>query len=185
MMTPEPDVRIVPLERFDLPDLEPMLDDPDVVRFTRVPDPPPVDFFDTWFARYEEGRIDGTREAFAIVDAERTILGIALAPAIDRETATVELGYVIHADARGRGLASRALALLTDWAFASLVAKRIELLISPENEGSKRVATKNGYVYEGTLRSMHFKQDVRADTQIWSKLPTDVDADRDRGRGGS
>jgi RimJ/RimL family protein N-acetyltransferase len=149
------------------------LDDPEVVRFTRVPDPAPADFFDTWFARYEDGRANGTREAFAIVDDERTILGVALAPAIDRETATVELGYVIQAAARGRGIASRALALLTEWAFESLEAERIELYISPENEGSKRVAAKNGYMYEGTLRSMQFKQDVRADTEIWSKLSTD------------
>jgi RimJ/RimL family protein N-acetyltransferase len=173
MMTPEPDIRIEPLERSDLPDLAAMLHDPDVVRFTRVPDPPPADFFDTWFARYEDGRVDGTREAFAIVDDEHAILGIALAPAIDRETATVELGYVIHEGARGHGVASRALALLTEWAFGSLEAKRIELYISPANEGSKRVATKNGYVYEGTLRSLAFKQDVRTDTEIWSKLPTD------------
>ena len=172
-MTTDADITIVPLVRSHLRDLAPLLDDPEVVRFTRVPDPPPADFLDTWFARYEDGRVVGTREAFAIVDADQAILGIALAPAIDRETATVELGYVVHQEARDRGVASRALALLTDWAFGSLDAKRIELLISPENAGSKRVATKNGYVYEGTLRSMYFKQDVRADTEIWSKLPTD------------
>jgi RimJ/RimL family protein N-acetyltransferase len=77
MMTPEPDIRMEPLERSDLPKLAPMVSDPDVVRFTHVPDPPPPDFFDTWFARYEEGRIDGTREALALVDDERAILGIA------------------------------------------------------------------------------------------------------------
>jgi hypothetical protein len=35
------------------------------------------------------------------------------------------------------------------------------------------VAAKNGYVYEDTSRSMYFKQDVREDTEIWSKLPSD------------
>ena len=169
----EPDIRIVPLERSDLGDLTSMRDDPQVVRFTRMPDPPPVDFFESWFSRYEDGRVDGTREAFAIVDGERNVLGIALAPAIDRETATVELGYVIHGHARGRGVATRALELLTDWAFTELAAHRLELYISPANEGSKRVAAKNGYVYEGTLRSMYFKQAVREDTEIWSKLPSD------------
>jgi hypothetical protein len=92
----EPDILIVPLKRSDLGDLTSMRNDPQVVRFTRMPDPPPADFFESWFARYEDGRLDGTREAFAIVDGERSVLGIALAPAIDRETATVELGYVIH-----------------------------------------------------------------------------------------
>jgi RimJ/RimL family protein N-acetyltransferase len=116
----EPDIRIVPLERTDLDGLTSMRDDPQVVRFTRMPDPPPADFFQSWFARYEDGRIDGTREAFAIVDGERNVLGIALAPAIDRGTATVELGYVIHGHVRGRGLATRALELLTEWAFTEL-----------------------------------------------------------------
>jgi RimJ/RimL family protein N-acetyltransferase len=169
----EPDIRIVPLQRSDLGDLTSMRDDPQVVRFTRMPDPPPVDFFETWFARYEGGRLDGTREAFAIVDGERNLLGIALAPSIDQETATVELGYVIHGHARGRGVATRALELLTDWAFTELDAQRLELYISTANEGSKRVAANNGYVYEGTLRSKYFKQDVREDTEIWSKLPSD------------
>jgi RimJ/RimL family protein N-acetyltransferase len=169
----EPDIRIVPLERTDLDGLTSMRDDPQVVRFTRMPDPPPADFFQSWFARYEDGRIDGTREAFAIVDGERSVLGIALAPAIDRGTATVELGYVIHGHARGRGLATRALELLTEWAFTELAAKRLELYISIANDGSKRVAAKNGYVYEGTLRSMYLKQARREDTEIWSKLPSD------------
>jgi RimJ/RimL family protein N-acetyltransferase len=81
----EHDIGIVPLARSDLPALAPMLDDPDVVRFTRVPDPPPVDFFETWFARYEDGRVDGTREAFAIVDGDHALLGIELyiSPATD------------------------------------------------------------------------------------------------------
>jgi hypothetical protein len=29
------------------------------------------------------------------------------------------------------------------------------------------------YRYEGTLRSLHLKQDVRDDTEIWSRLPDD------------
>ena len=39
--------------------------------------------------------------------------------------------------------------------------------------GWKRVATRAAYHYEGTLRSLHLKQDVRDDTEIWSRLPDD------------
>ena len=172
-MTDEDDIRLVPFTREYLPNIASMLDDPDLLRFTRVPVPLPKDFAESWFAGYEEGRRSGTRDAFAILGADGTFFGTAVVPAIDRATATVELGYTIMPAARGRGVATRALGLLTEWAFATLDAKRIELYISPENGASKRIAERNGYRYEGTLRSMYFKQDLRADTEIWSKLPTD------------
>jgi RimJ/RimL family protein N-acetyltransferase len=50
---------------------------------------------------------------------------------------------------------------------------RLELLISPENPASRRVAERCGYVQDGTLRSLHFKQGLREDTELWSRLPSD------------
>ena len=134
----------------------------------------PPDFARTWLARYVEGRRDGTREAFAIVDDEGGFLGLALVPQIDRETRTAELGYVVAPAARGRGVASEALRQLSAWAVAELGIFRLELLISVDNAASKRVAEKCGYVREGVLRSFHVKQDVREDTEIWSRLASDA-----------
>ena len=57
-----------------------MLTDEGVLRFTRVPEPVPPDFAGTWFAFYNDGRHDGTREAFAIVegrDSRFLALGLA------------------------------------------------------------------------------------------------------------
>ena len=100
-------------------------------------------------------------------------LGLALAPAIARDPEwTAELGYAVAEAARGRGVATQALRLLTDWAFAEGIL-RAELIISPDNEGSKRVAERAGYVYEGLLRSKYFKGGRREDQEIWSRLPTD------------
>jgi RimJ/RimL family protein N-acetyltransferase len=62
---------------------------------------------------------------------------------------------------------------LTDWAFEELGALRLELLIGVTNDASKRVAERSGYRFEGVLRSRHFKQDMREDTEIWSRLPSD------------
>jgi RimJ/RimL family protein N-acetyltransferase len=165
------------LERFaavHLPGLPAMLGDPDVQRFTRVPVPVPPGFERTWLERYEEGRRDGTREGFAIVDeADDGVVGLAVAARIDREAQTVELGYVVSPGARGRGVATEALRLLSDWAIRELGALRLELLISDENPASQRVAERCGYVREGLMRSLYTKPGVREDTQIWSRLPTD------------
>ena len=165
-------IGLEPCGERHLPAIEAMLGDPDLLRFTRIPEPVPPDFARVWLGLYEDGRRDGTREAFAIVE-DGEFLGLALAPRIDREAQTAELGYVVSPAARGRGVASEALRHLTSWAFDELGLLRLELMISVDNPGSKRVAERCGYVREGVLRSLHFKQDLRDDTEIWSRLPTD------------
>jgi RimJ/RimL family protein N-acetyltransferase len=168
-------VRLEPLSERHVHGLSALVLDERVQRFTRVPVPPPPGFASTWVARYEEGRRNGSREAFAIVDAaDGTFLGVAMAPLIARERGHAELGYVVAPEARGRGVAARALRLLTEWAFSELGAQRLELLIAVDNEPSKRVAERCGYVREGVLRSYHLKDDVRTDTEIWSRLPADA-----------
>lgn len=168
------EVRLEPLAERHLSDVASMFDDADILRYTRVPDPVPEGWEREWLEFYEEGRKAGTRDAFAIVDADGgSFLGIAMGFGIDREGRQLELGYVVAPAARGRGVATRALELLTDWAFAELDAIRIELWISAANDPSKRVAERAGYRYEGTLRSYHFKQGRRDDFEIWSRLASD------------
>lgn len=150
-----------------------MFDDEDVLRYTRIPNPVPDGWEHEWLAFYDEGRREGTREAFAVVDGNGAFLGLALAFGIDREGQQLELGYVVAPHARGRGVATQSLQLLTDWALTELDALRIELWISVSNEPSKRVAERAGYRYEGTLRSFHFKQGVRDDFEVWSRLASD------------
>jgi RimJ/RimL family protein N-acetyltransferase len=167
-------VRLEPLSASHLDDVTLLLSDSDVLRFTRVPVPPPPGFATMWIGGYEAGRRDGTREGFAIVDAAGVFLGLALAAGIDDVSRTAELGYIVAPAARGRGTAAEALRLLTEWAFSERALHRLELRISVENEASKRVAARCGYVREGVLRSVFLKQDIREDTELWSRLSTDA-----------
>ncbi|HJQ73992.1 MAG TPA: GNAT family N-acetyltransferase [Gaiellaceae bacterium] len=165
-------IRLEPFGVEHVPGVEAMLDDPDSLRFTRIPEPVPDDFARTWHERYEAARRDGTREAFAIVDEDGGFLGVALAPQLDHDTRTAELGYVVAPEARGRGVATEALRQLTAWAFEQGM-ERLELLISVDNTASKKVAERCGYVREGVLRSAYFKQGRREDTEIWSRVAGD------------
>lgn len=165
---------LTPFAESHLRDIASITADPETQRFTRIPVPPPPGFARAWLDMYEQGRRDGTRESFAVLDEDDgSFLGIALAPVIKAEERTVELGYVIAPHARGRGVATAALRRLTEWAFTELGAERAELLISVDNTASQRVAERGGYVREGVLRSTFVKQGVREDTEIWSRLPTD------------
>jgi len=165
-------MRLELLDEQHLGPVAALLDDPDVLRFTRVPEPPPPDFERQWLDRYEAAREDGSAEAFAAVDDDGTFLGLALAPAIDREAAEMELGYITAPAARGRGVASEILRLLTEWALEQ-GAQRIYLIINVENAASERVAVRCGYTREGVMRSIHLKQGMRTNAALWSRLPSD------------
>ena len=173
-----PSIEFEVLDSHHLDDVRRMIGDPDILRLTRVPDPPPGDFVDTWYSMYARGRVDGTREGFAIVDTEdRSFVGLVLAPAIDSTARTLELGYIVAPWARGRGVATEALRRLTRWAFDHHDAMRLELQISTANTPSKRVAERAGYRFEGVLRSLYFKQDRWEDTEVWSRLASDPPPD--------
>jgi RimJ/RimL family protein N-acetyltransferase len=165
-----PDLILEPLAERHLADVDALLGDPDILRFTRVPEPPPADFARRWIERYEAGRRDGSCEGFAAIDGDGRFVGLALAPEIDREARELELGYIVAPAARGRGFATAMLRRLTLWAFRDVGAERITLLINTANAASERVAERAGYVREGVLRSLHLKQGIRVDTAVWSRL---------------
>jgi len=157
----------VPLGPEHEEDVARVLEDPDVRRFTLVPDPPPEGFAAEWIRRYAESD-DGRIGFAAVVDGD--FVGMALAPHVDTEGREVELGYLVAPHARGRGVATEILRRLTDWAFDELRALRISLVIDAENPASKLVAERCGYEHEGTLRSQHLKQGRRIDAEIWARL---------------
>jgi RimJ/RimL family protein N-acetyltransferase len=167
-------MRLEPFSRAHVPLLGALLGDPDTLRWTRIPEPPPPGFGEDWAARYEAGRSEGTKEGFAALDASGEFLGLALVPSIDRESREAELGYMVVPSARGRGVATAILRELTAWALREGV-QRCELIISAGNVASERVAERAGYVREGYLRSIHLKQGKRDDVTVWSRLPSDPD----------
>ena len=167
-------IRLEPLGPEHATDVAGAFDDPESLRFTRLPEPPPDGFFESWLRSYEDGRRTGTRAGFAILGEDGGFLGVALAPSIDPAGREAELGYVVAAHARGRGVATEALRQLSAWAFSELGALRLELRISVDNEPSKRVAGRCGYRREGVLRSVHLKQDRREDCEVWSLLPGEL-----------
>ena len=167
-------IRLEPLSAKHVDHLEILARDPEVRRHTYVPSEPTAGFGRRWFETYERGRAERTREGFAIVDAEDgSFLGLAAAVRLDEEAREAELGYILAPEARGRGVATEALRLLTERGFARGL-ERLELRIAADNEASRRVAERCGYLCEGRLRSMYFKEGRRADVLVYSRLPSDA-----------
>jgi RimJ/RimL family protein N-acetyltransferase len=167
-------IRLVPVASRHEPGIATLLEDADVRAYTRVPSEPPPGFAAIWLGRYEDGWRDGSRAGFAIEAHDGEFLGLGMLVRIEWDGRQCEIGYVVGSAARGRGVATRTLRLLTDWGFGELGMERIELWIDITNPASERVAERIGYVREGVLRSYWFKEDIRGDFGIWSRLRTDL-----------
>ena len=84
------------------------------------------------------------------------------------------VGYWVAREARGRGVATRGLKLISNWALDVLGVERLELMAEPENEASCKVAERAGYRREGVLRSyLQTSRRGRRDVVLFSLLPTD------------
>ncbi|MGV9602356.1 GNAT family N-acetyltransferase [Streptomyces sp. NPDC003631] len=120
---------------------------------------------------------DGTSALFRITDPERgTTLGHIGVNDIDRVMRTARVGYWVLPEARGRGVATRALALAADWALAGLGLHRLELGHALGHEASCRIAERCGFRYEGTLRGAMFeagRQDAFRDEHLHGRIAGD------------
>ncbi len=169
---------LVPLTAAHVEHLRGLVHDPDVLRYTYIPDPTPPDYPETWARRVEEGRAAGGRDGFVAFDGEEFV-GFVGVPRIDAATAEAEMGYIVAPMMRGRGYAPEMIALATrDLLDRGL--QRIELLIDVTNAASERAAARAGYVREGILRNHHFKAGQRIDAAVWSRIPTDPDPSTSR-----
>ena len=75
---------------------------------------------------------------------------------------------------RGRGVAGRALTLLSRWALAEARFVRLDLQAAVGNRASIRVAERCGFVREGTLRAAWYRGPERTDMALFSMLRDDA-----------
>jgi len=167
------EIRLEPLTQAHVLPMLALAEDPDVVRFTRVPAGADEAFVRGWIKRYEGGWDDGSRAGFAIRGRDGGFLGFAAVVELDREHREGEIGYMVAPAARGHGIAPRAVELLTRWGFDELDLIRLELRIDFQNSSSERVAERAGYQRDGVLRNVHFKEGLRCDLAVWSRLSHD------------
>jgi ribosomal-protein-alanine N-acetyltransferase len=149
--------------------------DPEIARFTTIPSPYRPRHAREWLVHSRGGLESGTDLHTLIVDpADDELLGSAGISGLDLATGRCAFGYWVTAQARGRGVATRALRLLSRFAFHDLEVQRVELWIDPENAASLRVAERVGFSREGLLRSFMPINGVRRDMLMYSLLPGDV-----------
>ena len=105
---------------------------------------------------------------FAIADAEEAIGGIGFRLGEDVFRRTAEIGFWLGESHWGRGIATRAVRALTNYAFAEHDLSRIEAHVYEWNPASARVLEKAGYVLEGRLRKSVTKNGITMDRFLYA-----------------
>ncbi|MDQ2982358.1 MAG: GNAT family N-acetyltransferase [Actinomycetota bacterium] len=144
----------------------------------QIPQPYTEDDARMYVELCEVGWREGTSSTFAITDrASGEVLGsIGLRHLPGLDEGTSEIGYWVKQPARGRGVATRALRLVSHWAISELRIPRLQLRADEQNEPSKRVAERAGFTREGVLRASRYnaRQQRRVDFVMYSLLPEDL-----------
>jgi RimJ/RimL family protein N-acetyltransferase len=122
------------------------------------------EFQETGFWKDERGRL-------LICDKEDRIVGGIWYFETAKYFDGYEIGYLMfEAGERKKGYMTEALILLTDYLFESKKINRLQLVIMPANEASRRVAQKCGYTLEGMARGAVFHNGENLDLEVWSIL---------------
>lgn len=152
--------------------------DAEIVRWSAVPKDQTADTARAYFRFTEQSRQAGLSVAFAIIEAgsNRVVGSCDIRRPDPTDLAIGELGYLLIEAGRGRGLATRAVWLLTDWSFRELGMQRIQALVHPGNPASEQVLKRLGFRREGLLRRYRAAPDGREDRVIYAVLPGELTA---------
>ena len=151
--------------------------DADIPRFTRIRHPyTRADAVEFVKRANHQWRTGGDAVSFAVTDlATDALLGAVGLVRLDDKRHVVEIGYWVAPDARRRGVATRAVVLLSRWAISEAGFERIELMTRLENVGSQGVAAAAGFTREGVLRAyVDLGKGGRDDVVMFSLLRRDL-----------
>ena len=122
---------------------------------------------------FVRGEVQPDVDHLAIVLEGRVVGAIGIG--LNSQQYRGHIGYWMARNARGRGICTRALRLLSRWALDELALQRLELITDPDNHASQRVAEKVGFRREGILRAHLRHPDGRVrDSVMFSLLPGEL-----------
>ncbi len=122
---------------------------------------------------------DGAR-LYGIWSDGRLVGGVMFV-AFSAAAGVCEIGCWLEPAGEGRGLVTRASALLVDWALLERGLHRVEWRCRADNVRSAAVAERLGMTLEGTLRGAWLNGGAFHDEQVWALLRSDHPARRPDG----
>ena len=164
------DLALRPWTEADVPALVIACNDPEISHWIPLIPSPYTEEDALTFVR---GDVRPEEQSLAMT-VEGTVVG-AIGLGVNSMNYRGRIGYWVAASARGRGVCTRALRLLSRWALDELDLQRLDLITDPDNLASQRVAEKVGFRREGVLRAHLRHPDGRIrDSVMFSLLPGEL-----------
>lgn len=109
---------------------------------------------------------------FVVVDAGGEVVGIANVAGGRRRAARSSgtIGITLHPEYRDRGIGTRLMQHLIDWAKGTGVITRLELHVFTRNTRAIHLYEKMGFVPEGVQRKAFFKDGEYQDSMVMGLL---------------
>lgn len=118
---------------------------------------------------------DGDHVRFAVSPrGSRELAGEIVLTLMDAAAAQVEIGWVVHPDHAGRGIASEAARAAIEFAFSELGAHRVCASLDARNVSSAKVCERIGMRLEATLRESHHQLGEWRDELVYAILAGEV-----------
>ena len=122
--------------------------------------------------RYADGQARDAARIYGIW-LDGVLVGGTMFVSFDARDGNCEIGCWLEPAATGRGLITRAVRLLIDYALVTRGLHRVEWHCRTDNTASSNVARRLGMTLDGTLRASFPWKGVRHDTEIWALLAAD------------
>jgi RimJ/RimL family protein N-acetyltransferase len=132
-------VTLRPIVPGDLAAIDAGVHDPDVVRWIGPAWPT-----DEILARLQRLAEEGS-PTFVICEGASDLQGLVWLNKPDPDPSTRSVGYWLLPEARGRGLATSAVRLISRWAIEAVGVTRLRLKTAPDNVRSQGVAERSGF----------------------------------------
>ena len=133
--------------------------DPEVARWTSVPSPYRREHAEHFLVISAQEARAGSGAHLIAVDEHDRLLGSFSVMELRRSPGYGEIGYWVAAPARGRGVATAAVRLLSDWALGPLGLTLLEILCHEDNAPSRAVALRAGFAETGERRTAPRSED--------------------------
>lgn len=138
--------------------------DPLIPQFTTVPSNYTKDHA-IEFVRNDPFSLAERRELRFVIDygngSEPTFAGVISLHTINIRNHAAEIGYWMESSMRGKGIATVAAQMITDYGLISLGFRRIEGLVDNDNHASKKLLLSAGYAHEGVMRNKVTREEGR------------------------
>ncbi len=129
--------------------------------------------------RLRSTRLGGPDDVLALViERDGVVIGDLAAWPTDSTASLGEIGWTLHPDHSGQGLATEAVAALLDLMF-DVGMHRVAAQMDPRNTSSARLAHRVGMTLEATHRQHWFSKGEWTDTWVFAVLADDWRARRD------